>query len=107
MDENISKIQYLSATGTKIYKVTDIDFHNLIIEATETDLSIADVPESEVFPIEEFGEFRIRLINGGGGSGALRPFGRTLHFPNEITLSRREEMTAFFAGFYANFALWI
>ena len=65
MDENISKIQYLSATGTKIYKVTDIDFHNLIIEATETDLSIADVPESEVFPIEEFGEFRIRLINGG------------------------------------------
>ena len=57
---NISKIQYLSATGTKIYKVTDIDFHNLIIEATETDLSIADVPESEVFPIEEFGEFRIR-----------------------------------------------
>lgn len=62
---NDTKIKYLSATGTKIYKVTDIDFHNLIIEATETDLSIADVPESEVFPIEEFGEFRIRLCNDG------------------------------------------
>ncbi len=51
-------------TDTKIYKVTNIDFHNLIIEASETDLSIADVPENEVFPIKEFGEFRIRLCNG-------------------------------------------
>ena len=49
---------------TKIYKVTDIDFCNLTIEASETDLSIADVPGSEVFPIEELSEFRIRLING-------------------------------------------
>lgn len=36
----------------------------MTIEASETDLSIADVPENEVFPIEEFGEFRIRLCNG-------------------------------------------
>jgi len=28
-------------------------------------LSIADVPENEVFPIEEFGEFRVRLCNDG------------------------------------------
>ena len=49
----------------KIYKVTDIDFINLIIEATETDLSIADIPENELFPIEEFGEFLIRMCNGG------------------------------------------
>lgn len=47
----------------KIYKVTDIDFNNLSIEASETDLSIADVPENEIFPVEDFGEFRIRLIN--------------------------------------------
>jgi len=51
--------------NTKIYKVKDINFHNLTIEAIETDLSVADVPESEVFPLEEFGEFRVRLINGG------------------------------------------
>ncbi len=63
MRENISKIQYISVAD-KIYKVNLIDFHNLAIEATETDLSIADVPENEVFPVEEFGEFRVRLING-------------------------------------------
>lgn len=63
MNENISKIKYLSVAD-KIYKVTNIDFCNLTIKATETDLTIDDVPESEVFPIEEFGEFRIRLING-------------------------------------------
>ena len=61
---NNTKIKYLSVADTKIYKVTDIDFHNLTIEATETNLSIADVPENEVFPVEEFGEFRVRLING-------------------------------------------
>lgn len=63
---NDTKIQYISVADTKIYKVKDIDFKNLTIEAAETDLSIADVPQSEVFPVEEFGEFRVRLINGGG-----------------------------------------
>lgn len=61
---NDTKIQYLSVADSKIYKVTAIDFHNLTIEATRTDLSIADIPGNEVFPIEEFGEFWIRLING-------------------------------------------
>ena len=61
---NNTKIQYISVADTKIYKVTDINFRNLTIKASETDLSIDDVPENEVFPIEEFGEFRVRLING-------------------------------------------
>jgi hypothetical protein len=61
---NNTKIQYLSVAD-KIYKVTAIDFHNLTIEAARTDLSIADIPENEVFPIEEFGEFRVRLCNDG------------------------------------------
>ena len=64
MSENISKIQYLLVADTKLYKVTDIDFCNLTIEANKTDLTIADVPEDEVFPVEEFGEFRVRLCNG-------------------------------------------
>ena len=38
----------------------------MTIEATRTDLSIADIPENEVFPVDEFGEFRIRLINDDG-----------------------------------------
>ncbi len=63
LSENISKIQYLSVAD-KIYKVKNIDFHNLIIEATKTDLLVSDVPENEVFLIEEFAEFRVRLING-------------------------------------------
>ena len=64
MSENISKIKYKSIADSKIYKVTNIDFRNLAIEAIRTDLSIADVPENEVFPVEEFAEYRVRLING-------------------------------------------
>lgn len=70
---NNTKIQYLSVAD-KIYKVTAIDFHNLTIEAARTDLSIADIPENEVFPIEEFGEFRVRLCNDGR-MGAIVDFG--------------------------------
>lgn len=66
---NDTKIKYISVADTKIYKVTDIDFHNLTMETHEADLSIADVPESEVFPVEEFGEFRIRVCNGSESNG--------------------------------------
>ncbi len=66
LDENISKIKYLLVADSKIYKVKDIDFRNLTIEASETNLTIADVPEDELFPVEMFGEFKVRLINGDG-----------------------------------------
>lgn len=66
---NDTKIQYISVADSKIYKVTDIDFRSLTIEASETDLSIADVLESEVFPVEELGEFGIRLCNSGESNG--------------------------------------
>ena len=65
---NNTKIQYLSVADTKIYKVTDIDFRNLTIEASETDLSIADVPESEVFDISDFKDFRVSLKNRNVGN---------------------------------------
>lgn len=68
---NITKIKYILVSDTKIYKVKNIDFGNLTIEATESDLTIADVPENELFPIEWFGEFRIRLCNGGGMGGVI------------------------------------
>lgn len=74
---NNTKIQYLSAAD-KIYKVKNIDFGNLIIEAMETDLSIADIPEDEVFSIEDFGEFRVRLISRDGGMGETP--GDVIHF---------------------------
>lgn len=70
MIDNFFKIQYIPVADTKIYKVKDIDFYNLTIEAVEIDLSIVDIPESETFPVEELcGEFRIRIINNGDDSG--------------------------------------
>lgn len=50
----------------KLYKVADIDFSNPSLEARETDLNVGDVPEDEVFPIEDFSEFKVTLVNGSG-----------------------------------------
>lgn len=36
------------------------------LEARETDLSINDVEESELWDVSDFEEFRIRLVNNGG-----------------------------------------
>lgn len=81
MDKNISEIKYLSVANSKIYKVTDIDFCNQTIEAARTDLSIADILESEIFPVEDFREFRIRLINGDGDCGGIgEGFGDVVDF---------------------------
>lgn len=38
----------------------------MTIEAKETDLSPAAVPEYEIWNIEEFRDYRVRLINNGG-----------------------------------------
>lgn len=63
MSNSITKIQYLSAADTNIYKVKEINFHNLTIEAAETDLTVEDVPENELWDISDFKEYHIRLIN--------------------------------------------
>ena len=63
---NDTKIKYLSVADTKIYKVTNIDFCNLTIEAKQTDLNIGDVPESELWDISYFEDFRVRLVNWKG-----------------------------------------
>lgn len=62
---NDTRIKYLSVAGSKIYKVTDIDFWNLTIKAIECDLNVCDVPEEEVFDVGDFGEFRVNLCNRG------------------------------------------
>jgi len=51
---------------TKIYEVTSINWLHSCLEAKETDLSVGDVPESELWDISEFEDFRIRLVNGEG-----------------------------------------
>ena len=63
---NNTRIQYLLVGGCKLYQVTHIDFSELTIEARECDLDVSDVPEGEVFCLENFGEFHVTLRNGDG-----------------------------------------
>ncbi len=51
--------------ANKIYEVTSINWWYSCIEAKETDLSVSDVPESELWDIAEFADFKIKLVNGG------------------------------------------
>lgn len=70
MEENISKIQYLSISD-KLYKVTNIDFLHFSLEAREIDLSIDDVPEDELWDISELEEFHVRLVNSGSRADVI------------------------------------
>ncbi len=58
----------------KIYEVTSIDWWYSCIEAKETDLSVGDVPESELWDISYFADFKIKLVNGNG-AGKVIDFG--------------------------------
>lgn len=62
---NRTKIQYLSV-AEKLYMVTDINFKNLTLEASECDMQICEVPDEEVFQVEDFKEFQITLRNWHG-----------------------------------------
>ena len=50
----------------KIYQITDISFFHMTIEAVETDLTVADVPECELWDIGEFERYKVKLVNNGG-----------------------------------------
>ena len=60
--ENKTKIKYLLVVD-KLYKVTDINFFDLTLEASETNLLVPDVPAEEIFRLEDFKEFRVTLRN--------------------------------------------
>ena len=60
-----TKINFL-LVADKIYKVTNTDFKNLILDASETDLVAADIPGEELFDLADFKEFRVRLRNWKG-----------------------------------------
>ena len=38
----------------------------MTIEAVETDFTTADVPEDEFWDLEEFKDYRVKLLNNGG-----------------------------------------
>ena len=50
----------------KLYEVVNIDFWDLIIEARECNLNVSDVPEEELFRLEDFGKFYVILHNERG-----------------------------------------
>ena len=60
-----TKIKFLKVAD-RIYKVTDIKFSNLILEASETDLLASDVPAEELFDVRDFKDFRVILRNWKG-----------------------------------------
>ena len=62
---NNTKIKFLNVEG-KIYQVTDISFFHMTIEATETDLTLSDVPECELWDLAEFERYKVKLVNNGG-----------------------------------------
>ena len=56
---NDTKIKYIKIGTDKLYKVEKISFYDFSIKAVESDLKVGDVAENEVFPIENFKEFRV------------------------------------------------
>ena len=62
---NITEIKYLNIKN-KLYQITDISFYHMRIEAVETDISVKDVPEQEVWKLEMFKDYHITLIKNGG-----------------------------------------
>lgn len=51
--------------------IEKISFFYMTIEAIETKLTATDVPEDELWDLEEFKDYRVKLINNGGQAGIL------------------------------------
>ena len=62
---NQTKIRYI-LIADKTYKITDINFADLTIEAYETNMNAGDIPESEIFMVNELSGFGIKLHNQRG-----------------------------------------
>lgn len=58
-------MKYISVAN-KLYEITRVSFFYMTVEAVETNLTIDDVPESEVWNIWEFEHYKVKLINNGG-----------------------------------------
>lgn len=62
---NNTKIRFLRIKD-KLYQITEISFFYMVIEAVETDMMIGNVAADEIWDIEEFKNYKIKLINNGG-----------------------------------------
>ena len=59
------KITYIQVEN-KIYRVTQLSFYYMTVAAEETDLSVDDVPEDEVFDVMIFKDMKVTLTNEKG-----------------------------------------
>lgn len=50
----------------KLYQITHISFYFMTLEASETDLTVDDVPEEKIWDIGNFKDYKVTLINNGG-----------------------------------------
>ncbi len=50
----------------QIYEIKKVSFFYMEIEAEQTNLTVDDVPEDEMWDLEEFKRYKVKLINGSG-----------------------------------------
>lgn len=62
---NSTKIKFIKVLE-RLYEVEKISFYDFSVSAKETDLTLGDVPEEEVFNLTDFKEFKIKLRNWQG-----------------------------------------
>lgn len=62
---NDTKMKYMSVLD-RLYEITKISFFYMTVEAVQTDLAVNDVPESEIWDIEEFKNYKVKLVNNEG-----------------------------------------
>lgn len=65
MGENNTKIKYLRLED-KIYQITEISFFRMAITAVELNTPAADIPEDEIWDLDFFKDYHIKLINKSG-----------------------------------------
>lgn len=73
MSGNNTKIKYLRVDD-KIYEITNLSFFYMSITAVETLLPAASLPEEEIWDLNFFGDYKIKLINNGGQSKIINFF---------------------------------
>lgn len=65
MGENNTKIKYLRLED-KMYKITDLSFFHMAITAEEIQSPATTIPEDEIWDINFFKDYHIKLINKSG-----------------------------------------
>lgn len=61
--DNITKIKYV-AIGDKIYVVDKLSFYHMSMMLMPCDMEKTEIPEDEVFPLDELkADFKIEIIN--------------------------------------------